>query len=38
MGFPEGKSLEIDTVPQNRLNVIKIVKFVVTSKKPVLET
>ena len=36
MGFPEGKSLKIDTVSQNRLNAIKNMKFGVNSKKIVL--
>ena len=36
MCTPEGKSLEIDTVSQNRQNGIKIMKFDVKSKKTLL--
>ena len=34
----EGKRLEIDAVSKNRLNTIKIVKFDINWKKPVLES
>ena len=36
MGPPEGKILAIDTVSQNRLNTIKIMKFDVNFKKSFL--
>ena len=35
MVHSESKSLEIDSVSQNRLNAIKIIKFEVNSKKTV---
>ena len=36
MGLPEGKILKIYTVSQNRVVPLKIMKFDVNSKQPVL--